>query len=92
MSAGAFENRATERVYRWLADNEPLRARVLAEIEARRQEGMGAEDALAAQLEGAEGIGTPWLDDALAGESADEVNVPQLLAALRDLPRAGERP
>ena len=92
MSAGAFENRATERVYRWLADNEPLRTRLLGEIEARRQDGVGAEDALAAQLRGAEGIGTPWLDDALAGENVDEVNVPQLLAALRGLPRTGERP
>ncbi len=92
MSAGAFENRATERVFRWLADNEPLRTRLLGELEERRQEGVGAEEALAAQLRGAEGIGTPWLADALAGESADEQNVPQLLAALRNLPDAGERP
>ncbi len=92
MSAGGFENRATERVFWWLADNEPLRARLLGEIEARRQEGVGAEDALAAQLHGGMGIGTPWLDQALAGDSVEEVNVPQLLAALRDLPPAGEQP
>ncbi len=92
MGAGAFENRATERVFRWLADNEPLRTRLLGELEERRHDGVGAEEALAAQLRGGEGIGTPWLADALAGESADEVNVPQLLAALRNLPGGGERP
>ena len=91
MSAGGFENRATERVFRWLADNEPLRVRLLRELEARRQDGVGAEDALTAELHGGVGIGTPWLDQALAGDRVEEVNVPQLLAALRGLPGAGER-
>ena len=91
MSAGAFDNRATERVFRWLADNEPLRGRLLGELEARRQDGVGAEEALAAHLREAVAIGTPWLHEALAGDSVEEVNVPQLLAALRGLPRAGER-
>ena len=91
MSGVGFENRATERVFRWLADNEPLRTRLLGELEARRQDGVGAEDALRAHLHGEVGIGTPWLADALAGDSVDEVNVPHLLAALRGLPRAGEQ-
>ena len=92
MSAGAFENRATERVFRWLEDNEPLRTRLLGELEARRQDGVGAEDALRAHLHGEVGIGTPWLNQALAGDSVEDVNVPQLLAALRGLPGAGEQP
>ena len=92
MGAGGFENRATERVFRWLADNEPLRTRLLGELEARRQDGVGAEDALRAHLHGEVGIGTPWLNQALAGDSVEDVNVPQLLAALRGLPDAGEQP
>ena len=92
MSGGGFDNRATERVFRWLADNEPLRTRLLGELEARRQDGVGAEDALRAHLHGEVEIGTPWLNQALAGDSVEEVNVPQLLAALRGLPGAGEQP
>ena len=83
MGAGTFDNRATERVARWLAENEPLRTRLLGEVEARGREGMGAEEALRASLHEAAGIGSPWLDDALAGEGVEAVNVPQLLAAIR---------
>jgi hypothetical protein len=81
MSAHGFENAVTERVYRWIVDNDLVHTRLLGSIGGRDAE--RDRDEVEQYLRGAEATGERWLHDALQGEALAEVNVAQLVAGLR---------
>jgi len=97
-----FENEVTERVFRYIVDNQDRHEDLLKKITGRDPE--GERDEVIQYLRDAEQAGDPWLVAALTGRSAFEVggnyddaetwgmlqqvNVAELVEAFKGYPRA----